>query len=132
MPEGISLWHRFYSNIILYSFSLAQRKRTKRDIHPLQGLPLYGEDATAPPVALILVSSDHQRSGLSVYAAALYVEDSLIIYAIGKHRGVQGARSPRASRLRASPSGGRGGRYKMLIKVYCVRGTDRVLERSGN
>ena len=24
----------------------------RRDIHPLQGLPLYGEDATAPPVAL--------------------------------------------------------------------------------
>ena len=33
--------------------SLAQRKK-QRDIHPLQGLPLYGEDATAPPVALSL------------------------------------------------------------------------------
>ena len=33
-------------NIVIYSFSLAQRKRTKRDIHPLKGLPLYGEDAT--------------------------------------------------------------------------------------
>ena len=32
-------------NLVIYSFSLAQRKRTKRDIHPLQGLPLYGEDA---------------------------------------------------------------------------------------
>ena len=30
------------------------KKRTKRSIHPLQGLPLYGEDATAPPVALTL------------------------------------------------------------------------------
>ena len=37
------------------SFSLAQRKRTKRDIHPHQGLSLYGEDATAPPVALTLM-----------------------------------------------------------------------------
>jgi hypothetical protein len=37
----------FYSNtFFVHSFSLAQRKRTKRDIHPLQGLPLYGEDAT--------------------------------------------------------------------------------------
>ena len=36
------------------SFSLAQRKRTKRDIHPHQGLSLYGEDATAHPVALTL------------------------------------------------------------------------------
>ena len=36
----------FYSNpFFVHSFSLAQRKRTKRDIHPLQGLPLYGEDA---------------------------------------------------------------------------------------
>jgi len=31
-------------------FSLAQRKRTKRDIHPFQGLPLYGEDATEKSV----------------------------------------------------------------------------------
>ena len=32
--------------VLVHSFSLAQRKRTKRDIHLLQGLPLYGEDAT--------------------------------------------------------------------------------------
>ena len=27
----------------------------RRNIHPYQGLPLYGEDATAPPVALTLM-----------------------------------------------------------------------------
>ena len=42
------------------------KKRTKRSIHPLQGLPLYGEDATAPTRrSFIKVCSDHQRSGIN-------------------------------------------------------------------
>ncbi len=55
------------------------------------------------------------------YAAALYVEDSLKIYTIGKHRGVQGARSPRASRLRASPSGGEGWAINNLFMLDYIR-----------
>ena len=41
--------------ILILNFLLSSARRKKqRSIHPLQGLPLYGEDATAPPVALTL------------------------------------------------------------------------------
>ena len=38
-------------SLAIFLLSLAQRKK-QRNIHPLQGLSLYGEDATAPLVAL--------------------------------------------------------------------------------
>ena len=40
-------------SLAIFLLSSARRKK-QRSIHPLQGLPLYGEDATAPPVALTL------------------------------------------------------------------------------
>ena len=46
--EGCSFGERTKRSFLL---SLAQRKK-QRNIHPIQGLPLYGKDATAPPVAL--------------------------------------------------------------------------------
>ena len=51
VPSGMASIYRRMLTFEGCSFG----KRTKRDIHPHQGLSLYGEDATAPPVALTLM-----------------------------------------------------------------------------
>ena len=52
----------------IFLFILWRRERTKRH-PPHQASPIW-EDVTAPPVALILVSSTHQRVGIGFHIPA--------------------------------------------------------------
>ena len=89
----------FFKEAILriscYSFSLAQRKRIKRDIHLLQTSPYMGRLNRSSCRSFIKVSSDRQRSGLSF----LMKIDILPIFMVLASRSCSGSR---AFALRAS------------------------------